>query len=128
MSYLLDTHVFLWWILDDPRLNQNARGILKESQNEIYISSVSIWEISIKVGLKRLKLPSRSKQFFQKEISKNNFSVLSITIEHSLAIMALPKIHRDPFDRMLIAQAMEEKLTLITDDKIVKKYKVKTVS
>lgn len=118
MRLLLDTHVFLWCIRSDRRLSKAARfKILNAS--EVYVSSASIWEATIKIKFK--KLDADVDQIVE-AISESGFSELPITIYHAAAVSRLPEIHRDPFDRILIAQAVSEPLTLLTADAELKSY------
>jgi PIN domain nuclease of toxin-antitoxin system len=127
MKYLLDTHAFLWFVSDDYRLSSKARSIINNSKNEIYFSAVSAWEISIKSRLRRLTIKEELEPFIVKQLAENNFSTLSISIFHSIYTSKLPEIHKDPFDRMLIAQSNVEKMFLISKDKDIKRYKVPIV-
>ena len=127
MKYLLDTHAFLWFVSDDNRLSSKARTLIKNNKNEIYFSAVSAWEMSIKSRLRRLTIKEELEPFIVKQLAENNFSTLSITIFHSIYTSKLPKIHKDPFDRMLIAQSNVEQMSLISKDKDIKKYKVPIV-
>ncbi len=127
MKYLLDTHAFLWFVSDDNRLSSKAKSIIKNNKNEIYFSAVSAWELSIKSSLRRLTIKEELEPFIVKQLAENNFSTLSITIFHSIYTSKLPEIHKDPFDRMLIAQSNVEKISLISKDKDIKKYKVQIV-
>jgi len=127
MKYLLDTHAFLWFVSDDYRLSSKARSIINNSKNEIYFSAVSAWEMSIKSRLRRLTIKEELEPFIVKQLAENNFSTLSISIFHSIYISKLPEIHKDPFDRMLIAQSNVEKMFLISKDKDIKRYKVPIV-
>lgn len=120
MTYILDTHVLLWW-LDDPKLlSKETQNILHDISNIIYVSSVSTWEIVIKQSLGKLKVP---RQIFD-VIDKESFFELPISIKHTKCLSTLPDYHRDPFDRLLIAQAIIEKSTLITSDKMIAKYSI----
>ena len=127
MNVLLDTHAFLWWIADDVRLSQAARDAISDPDNEILVSAASAWEIAIKVGIGRLTLPAPAKRFVPRQVQRNGFVALPIQLEHALAVEDLPKHHKDPFDRMLVAQARAEKLTLITDDPLIQRYNVETL-
>lgn len=123
MSYILDTHVLLWW-LDDPKLlSAKANNILTNIMNIVYISCVSTWEIVIKQSLGKLKVP---KEIFE-VIEKENFFELPISIEHPECLSTLPDYHKDPFDRLLISQAVVEKAKIITNDKMIIKYPIPTV-
>ena len=127
MKYLLDTHAFLWFVTDDDKLSSNARSIIKNSNNEVYFSAASAWEMSIKVRLGRLTIEEDLEPFIIKQLAENNFSTLSITIFHSIYTSKLPEIHKDPFDRMIVAQSQVEDMPLISKDKNIKKYKVPVV-
>lgn len=127
MKYLLDTHVFLWWITDSSLLSKTARRAITESSNELNWSSASSWEISIKFANGKLPLPDEPESFILSELTKNQISSLAITDQHSFLAGKLPVYHRDPFDRMLIAQSKIEKMPLITNDKEIKKYDVEII-
>ena len=127
MRLLLDTHAFLWWVLDDPQLSQPARIAIMNPENQLFFSAVSSWEISIKASLGKLALPKQPQQFFQQQLANNRFQRLPITVEHTVAIYQLPHHHRDPFDRLLIAQCLVEGLSLITNDGLIQQYAVPIV-
>ena len=127
MKYLLDTHAFLWFVSEDNKLSSKARSIIKNSNNEVYFSAVSAWEMSIKIRLGRLTIEEDLEPFMIKQLAENNFSTLSITIFHSIHTSKLPDIHKDPFDRMIVAQAQVEDLSIISKDKNIKKYKAPVV-
>ncbi len=124
MRLLLDTHAFLWWISDDPRLSQRAREAIADPQNEVYLSAANVWEIVIKVGLGRLQLPEDLEGFIAEQMRQNRFLPLAVTISHTLKVRTLPEIHKDPFDRMLVAQAQVEGLVLVSGDRWVARYPV----
>jgi PIN domain nuclease of toxin-antitoxin system len=121
---LLDTHVFLWWIGDDSRLSLSARDAISVAENEVFLSVVSAWEISVKTRLGKLALPSDVEQFLSDQIQRNAMTILPIGLAHALRVARLPLHHRDPFDRMLVAQAQSEKLTLVTADEAIRPYDV----
>jgi PIN domain nuclease of toxin-antitoxin system len=125
MKFLLDTHIFLWWIFDDSRLLQAMRAVIKDTGNQLFLSSASTWEMIIKWRLGRLELPEPPDDFIQQQLRINALTPLAITIEHTLHLAKLPNLHKDPFDRMLVAQASLEDLILLTDDPLVKQYQVK---
>ena len=125
MKYLLDTHAFLWFLQNDDRLPVQIRTII-ENNKDIYISIVSLWEIAIKLSIKKLNLTNRTLEDILYACREKNFSILNITSEHVKSIIDLPFIHRDPFDRMLIAQAKVEDMTLITCDQYIPQYPIKT--
>ncbi len=120
MNLLLDTHVLIWSLENNAALSGNARDAIIDGNNMAFVSAASVWEISIKKAMGKLIAPDN----LQEEIELHRFTSLSITIEHANLAGELPAIHKDPFDRMLIAQAMIEKLTLVTGDKFIARYDV----
>lgn len=120
MIFLLDTHVLLWWFSNDPLLSSKARTVISDETNLIFVSSASVWEIIIKKSLGKLKAPDDLEEAFK----KNDFKELPMTVQHVLMIGQIPNHHKDPFDRMLIAQAKCEGLTLITADEKLTLYDV----
>ena len=110
MRLLLDTHAFLWFILDDPKLSVTAKELIVDPSNDIEISPATYWEIAIKISLGKYELPESYEMFIEREIVTNEFRVLPIEPKHTAALTALPFHHRDPFDRLLIAQAMIERM------------------
>lgn len=120
MNLFLDTHVLLWWLDDSPYLSVAARNAIADSENLIVVSAVVIWEMRIKQALGKLVI---SKDFYP-VIKAQGFELLSITTDHAYAAGGLPMHHRDPFDRMIIAQARLEKLCIITHDSIFSRYDV----
>lgn len=118
MRLLLDTHIYLWCVSNDKQLSKKARALI-ESAEEVFVSSASIWEAAIKNQLGKLEVNIGN---LVNAITLSGFVELSITNKHAALIDKLPCIHRDPFDRILIAQAMNEPLRLLTSDKILKKY------
>lgn len=119
---LLDTHALLWWLADDPRLGESARALIADATNQVFISAASAWEISIKTALGKLDAPSDLDNVVEEE----GFDKLSISFFHGQRAGSLPNIHRDPFDRMLIAQAQAEGMDIITADETIPKYGIKT--
>jgi len=124
---LLDTHVFLWWVEDAPALSHKARKVIVDSENQCFLSLVSIWEMAIKLSLGKLKLPDAIERFIPEQLAANGFSQLQIDFRHVARVAALTFHHRDPFDRLLVAQAIEEKLPVITADPLFAKYGVKRI-
>jgi PIN domain nuclease of toxin-antitoxin system len=120
MSYLLDTHTFIWWIEDNLNLSYQSKQIISNPNNLIFISAVNTWEITIKKSLGKLNVPGNLEEI----ILQCGFDVLPIAIKHTLFIENLDKHHDDPFDRLLISQAIIENLTIITRDEKIIKYKV----
>jgi PIN domain nuclease of toxin-antitoxin system len=125
---LLDTHAFLWWLTDDSQLSSRARRIITDSSNDVYFSAASGWEIAIKARLGRLNIESRdAADFVAEQVAANAFQVLPIHLNHALRTYSLPDHHRDPFDRLLIAQAMTEELAHVSGDREIAKYKVRII-
>jgi PIN domain nuclease of toxin-antitoxin system len=118
MRLLLDTHTFLWWIQDSPRLPKRFRSAIAERTNDVFVSAVSVWEIAIKRRTGKIALSGE----IVEEIRSHGFQPLPIGIEHAEAVEHLPIFHRDPFDRMLIVQAMAEGMILLSVDAQVVKY------
>ena len=127
MRVLLDTATFLWWVTDSNRLSDRARDVIGNGANEVWLSAVSSWEIVIKAGLGRVTLPEDPDQFLPKQLAANAFQVLPIHLRHTLRVAMLPPIHRDPFDRLLIAQALTENLTILSSDTGFKGYPARVV-
>ena len=124
MKILLDTHTFLWWITDDPLLSPQARELIGNGQNTLYWSAASSWEVAIKYAIGRLALPETPEVFLPVEIEKNRITPLPITDSHAFRAGQLPQHHRDPFDRMLVAQAQVEDLALLSNDQQLNVYDV----
>lgn len=127
MKALLDTHAFLWWILDDPRLPRRIRDVIAEEDTDLFLSAASCWEIAIKAKLGRITLPARPEVFISSQMSENTILPLPIEAGHALHVFSLPMHHRDPFDRLIVAQAKLERLPIITSDPLIAQYKVKTI-
>lgn len=123
MKYLLDTHVFIWAMEDNKRLQQEIKDTISSSKNKVFVSVSTIWEITIKKSLKKLKTPFD----IEASIEKTGLQVIPIQITHALKIEKLPLHHKDPFDRILIAQAKVENLTLITADQKIWQYKLSLI-
>jgi PIN domain nuclease of toxin-antitoxin system len=124
MKFLLDTNVFLWGLSEEYKLNLTAQEILTSSTSELYFSAVGSWEIAIKFALGSLPLPKAPSEYIPHALRAWALRALDITHEHALRAGELPAHHRDPFDRMLIAQALSEQMTLLTADRVFQKYKV----
>jgi PIN domain nuclease of toxin-antitoxin system len=123
MSLLLDTHVVLWWLADDPTLAAEIKDRL-DHEPDVYVSPATIWEVAIKQSIGKLAKPAD----LAERVRDSGFRHLNITAEHGIVAGRLPLIHRDPFDRMLIAQAQVEHLTVVTRDTEIPKYDVETLS
>jgi len=124
MNLLLDTHILLWWLDANPTLSDKAKSTIADGNNLVFVSAAVIWEIRIKQALGKLEIPSN----FREVLDRQSFEMLAITADHAQAVGNLPSHHRDPFDRMLIAQAMVERLTIVTRDAIIKQYKIPIVN
>lgn len=124
MKALLDTHAFLWWVTDDRRLPPQVRRIMADESNEIFFSVVSAWEIVVKAATGRIALPHPAERFMRRQVAANDFRVLSISLEHALRVGGLPPLHTDPFDRLLVAQALVERLIVLSGDRQVAAYPV----
>lgn len=127
MKYLLDTNIFLWSGGAPEKLNRQATTVLSSGSSEVYLSAASSWEIAIKFALRSLKLPSPPSRFIPDAMRILSLRSLEISHSHSLAAGALPPHHRDPFDRMLIAQACSETMVLLTADTAFMRYEVETL-
>ena len=121
MNVLLDTHILIWALENNPSLSKKARNAIITGANMVFVSSASVWEISIKKSAGQLRVPDT----LLEELIAHRFSLLNISAEHAQLAGELPMIHKDPFDRMLVAQANIEKLTLISNDPMIAQYKVK---
>jgi len=126
MNVLLDTHALLWFLNGDNELSEKSRKAIEEINNDKFISIVSLWEIAIKISLKKLEFKKGFKNIYRL-IEENGFNILPISFEHTLIVSSLEFIHRDPFDRLLVAQAIHEKMIIITKDSNITKYRVKTL-
>ncbi|RJQ18400.1 MAG: type II toxin-antitoxin system VapC family toxin [Nitrospiraceae bacterium] len=127
MKALIDTHVFLWWLADDPQLPQNIRDIIADGNNELYFSAASCWEIAIKAQLGKIILPDKADVFISAQLSLNGIRSLPIQSSHALHVFKLPALHRDPFDRMLVSQAQLENMPIITSDSLIALYQVEYI-
>ncbi len=124
MKLLLDTHTFLWWITGSTKLSETARELIGDGHNTVYWSAVSSWEVSIKYALGRLPLPEAPEIFLPSELAHNRIEALPIIDAHAYQAGQLPRHHRDPFDRMLVAQAQLESLVILTNDRQLSLYDV----
>ncbi len=123
MSLLLDTHVVLWWLADDPTLSDELKDRL-DREPDVYLSPATLWEVAIKQSIGKLPHPAD----LPERIRDSGFRPLPITVDHAIAAGRLPLLHRDPFDRMLIAQARAEHLTLVTRDADIHQYDVRVLA
>ena len=122
MKLLVDTHIFIWWTQDSQKLSPAVRSAIADPGSALYLSTASIWEIIIKQQLGKLKFPEPLEQSIPQTISHYGLSLLPIELSHLFRLQGLPLHHRDPFDRLLVAQAMAENLTLATSDTPLSAY------
>ena len=115
-KYLIDTHILLWWVFDDPKLDQISRQIIENSDNQIFVSSASAWEIATKYRIGKLPSAQELVENYAQVVQEANFWEISITNAHAIRAGSLPIAHRDPFDRMIMAQGELEKIPIITHD------------
>jgi PIN domain nuclease of toxin-antitoxin system len=127
MRALLDTHTFLWWVHNDPRLSAQVREIIGDNSNTLYLSAASGWEIAIKAQLGKLQFSSSLDQFIAEQLRLNSIDTLPIALRHGLHVATLPPHHRDPFDRILVAQCQLEQLPMLTADAQITKYAIQTI-
>lgn len=123
MKALIDTHVLLWWLEDPGLISPKARKIIENARNFVFYSSAVIWEIILKQSIGKLKIPNE----FYGLLDGQNFTPLSINIEHAFALKDLPGLHSDPFDRIMVAQALYENMVLLTRDRNILKYDIQTI-
>lgn len=128
MRILIDTQVWLWMLATPERLSARARGLLVSSDTELLLSAASAWEIAIKHGLGKLALPAAPAVAVPELMAQSGVTALPITHAHALATAALPPLHRDPFDRLLIAQAQLERLPIMTADPAIGRYEVEVLA
>lgn len=127
MRVLLDTHALLWWFSDDPALTRPARKIIAETKNTILVSAASAWEIAAKVRLGKLLTAADLAADFMGHLERENMQLLEISGEHAIRAGLLPGAHKDPFDRMLIAQAQAENLPLVSNERLFDSYGVRRI-
>ncbi len=125
MDVLLDTNVFLWIISDDPRLNDKARNVFLNEDNRLLFSIAGLWEIFIKLRSGKLTVKTDNPAaFFKSQLQENAISIKGITLEHAAGTLDLPMIHKDPFDRLIIAQALHDRLPVVSSDPVFTEYGV----
>ena len=127
MRVLLDTQAFLWWVDEASHLSSRARTAIAAPDNEVFLSIASCWEIAIKVSLGKLRLKTPPKRFFPEQLAANAFELLGVELDHVCRVATLPFHHRDPFDRLLVAQAIEEDLTVVSTDEVFERYGVSRI-
>jgi PIN domain nuclease of toxin-antitoxin system len=127
MNLLLDTQALIWFLLDNPRLSGKARESIITTNALIFVSPASIWEIAIKISLGKYALPAPFKTFWDDQLLANDFALLPISLSHTARVVDLPFHHRDPFDRLIIAQSLEEGLPVVSSDDMFDNYGVERV-
>lgn len=127
MRVLLDTHTFLWWLDDDRRLSRKARSLIAGAGTAVFVSSASAWELAIKVALGKLRDDQGALERFPALLVERGMTELPITIAHAVLAGTLPRLHRDPFDRMLVAQGRLEAMPIVTNDPVFRKYEASVI-
>ena len=127
MNYLLDTHVFIWAVSYPEKLSSDARNVIQNADNFLFLSAASGWEIAIKCRLKKLEIPGNPEHFVRQQMKNIGIEELPISMAHTLLTFQMPLYHKDPFDRILVAQSITEKLPVITCDRSISRYDVKTI-
>lgn len=127
MKYLLDTHTLLWIVTDSPKLSKKAKKLYLETDNLILFSLASVWELAIKSSIGKIEFEKSLENFIEEHVKRNNIQILNIELSHLLRIEQLPFHHRDPFDRILISQLIENNLSIISYDKMFDLYNVKRI-
>ena len=127
MKVLLDTHAFLWWIRDDESLGAKARKAIANGRNQCFLSVASCWEMAIKKSLGKLEIPEPVEGFVAEQLAANSFALLAIDLRHVSHVSRLAFHHRDPFDRLLAAQAAEEEMVMASADPIFQKYGIERI-
>ena len=126
MNYLLDTHTIIWFLNGDEILSEKAKKTIENQDNSKFISIATIWEIAIKISLDKIRFEKGFKNFLDL-IKDNGSEIIPISFDHAITISTMKFIHRDPFDRLIVAQAMSDKLTIITKDENIGRYDIKTL-
>jgi PIN domain nuclease of toxin-antitoxin system len=127
MIALLDTNAFLFWVNEPDKLSRTAYEFIGDGDNRLIMSAVCGWEIAIKASLKKIKLPEPAPLFVNKYCQLNAFETLTISMRHGLHVYELPRLHKDPFDRLLVAQSLLEGVPIVTSDPLIMQYKVKVI-
>jgi PIN domain nuclease of toxin-antitoxin system len=127
VGLLLDTHAFLWWVEDSPRLTRKARTAISAREETCFLSVASWWEMAIKISRGRLTLTEPLDRFIAEQMGANGFRPLPLMLPHAARVSTLPFHHRDPFDRLLVAQALVEDLSVVSADAVFRRYGVKRV-
>jgi PIN domain nuclease of toxin-antitoxin system len=124
MRLLLDTHAFLWFVLNDPALSPKARDLIANPDNDLYFSTASHWEIAIKISIGKYQIPGSFESWMTQQLQINEIGILSIKVSHTAAVITLPFHHKDPFDRLLVAQSLTETMPIVSADSTLNAYGV----
>lgn len=127
MTFLIDTQCLLWYFEGNEKLSRKAATLIDVPSNQVFVSAATVWEVVIKVSLQKLKLEETPDNYFRKRFESPAFSKLAITFEHAAKVYSLPPHHKDPFDRMLIAQAQAEGFPIMTSDAVFRKYPIQII-
>ena len=127
MKFLIDTHTLLWIVTNDKKLSKTANKLYLNSDNLIFVSLASIWEMAIKISLRKLSIEEPLKDFIHTQIKSNDIRILNIELEHILLLENLPFHHRDPFDRLIISQSMNGNIPILSSDKVFDRYPIKRI-
>ena len=127
MRLLLDTHAYLWWVEGAPALGRRARAAVANPDNEVFFSIASCWELAIKLSLGKLRLTQGLDRFVPDQLARNGFVLAGLDFRHVVRVSDLPFHHRDPFDRVLVAQALQDELAIVSADRVFRKYGVTVV-
>ena len=127
MRLLLDTHAFLWWVDGTRSLGRRAAAAVSDPRNDVFVSIASCWELAIKLSLGKLRLAKNLDRFIPEQLATNGFALLDLRLAHVVRVAGLPFRHRDPFDRLLAAQALEEELAVVSIDSIFPRYGVRRI-
>jgi PIN domain nuclease of toxin-antitoxin system len=127
VKLLLDTHAFLWWVEGTPKLGRRAGAAVANLDNEVFFSVASCRELAMKLGLGKLRLTQRLDRFIPEHLTRNGFSLCAVELRHVVGVADLPCHHRDPFDRLLVAQARQDQLAIVSADRVFRRYGVTVV-
>ena len=122
MRFLLDSHAFLWWLDGSANISEAARSVLRVRKNEIFVSLACVWEMAVKTSLGKLRLALPFERFMTENLGRNTFTLFPVEFRHVLGVASLPFHHRDPFDRLLVAQSIEDEIPVISADTIFDRY------
>lgn len=124
MRLLLDTHTFIWFVMGNPRISDNSRFLIADNRNEKFLSIASVWEMAIKHSIGKLSFSRPFREFVDMQLQINNIKLLAINVNHVEVVSSLPLHHRDPFDRIIIAQGIVEKLPVVSEDSFFDLYPI----